>query len=77
MSTLEKEGLMDCLFSRQDIRLLNLKFFRGSSDLIEDDDFREQICLAEKRKAEQTVKRADPPKCKKEPVDLRNLVAEM
>jgi hypothetical protein len=76
MSLHEKDGLMDCLFSGQDKQLINLKFFRGSNDLIEEEHFREQVCAAEKRKQAGTVKRSDPPKCKKSPLDLRKLVAE-
>jgi len=76
MSLHEKDGLVSCLFSGQDKQLINLKFFRGSNDLIEEEDFREQLCAAEKRKKAKTVKKSDFPKCKKAPLDLRKLVAE-
>lgn len=34
MSQHEKDGLMDCLFSEADMKLKNLKFFRGGADEI-------------------------------------------
>jgi hypothetical protein len=76
MSTQEKDGLMDCLFSGQDKKLVNLKFFRGSNDLISEDEFKEQVCAAEKRK-NSTVKAGKFPSCKKGPLDLRKIVAEL
>jgi hypothetical protein len=78
MSITEKDGFMDCLFSGQDKKLANLKFFRGSNDLIEESEFRGEVAAAEKRKADHSVKHADaPPACKKKAVDLRKLVAEV
>ena len=76
MSKQEKDGLMDCLFSGQDHKLLNLKFFRGTSDLISEEDFRDELCSAEERKRSGAVKKSEAPRCKKSPVDLRKLVAE-
>jgi len=77
MSKQEKDGLMDCLFSGQDHKLVNLKFFRGTSDLISEEDFRDELCSAEERKRLGAVKKsASAPRCKKPRVDLRKLVAE-
>jgi hypothetical protein len=76
MSTKEKDGLMDCLFSRQGMKLLNLKFFRGSNDLISEEEFKDQICKAENRKRT-SVKAGAFPKCKKGPVNLARYVAEL
>ena len=76
MSIQEKDGFTDCLFLRQ-AKLINLKFFRGSNDLIEESDFKSEICAAENRKLQGAVKSVSPPKCKKGFVDLRKLVAEL
>ena len=42
MSTIEGDPLMACLFDRQDMRLVNIKFFRGSADVIAEDDLRRE-----------------------------------
>jgi hypothetical protein len=78
MSLHEKDGLMDCLFSRQDMKLVNIKFFRGAGDVISNDEFRAELCAAAARKKSGEVKRsASAPKCKSAPVDLRDFVANM
>ena len=78
MSKHEKDGLMDCLFSRQDMKLVNVKFFRGSSDVISPDEFRAELCAAADRKRTGEVKRSGTaPRCKGEAVDLRAFVADM
>ena len=40
MSDREKDSLLDCLFSGQDMKLYNIKFCRGSRDLIGVSDLR-------------------------------------
>jgi hypothetical protein len=42
MSDNEKDSMMDCLFSGQDMTLRNIKFCRGSDDLIAPEDLRAQ-----------------------------------
>ena len=78
MSLHERDGLMDCLFSRQDRKLVNIKFARGSSDVISNDEFRSELCAAAARKKSGEVKRsATAPRCKLPTVDLREFVANM
>ena len=43
MSAIEGDALMSCLFARQDMRLLNIKFCRGSADTIDASDFRAEV----------------------------------
>lgn len=78
MSKHEKDGLMDCLFSRQDVKLVNIKFFRGSSDVISPDEFRAELCAAaERKKSGELKKSGTAPKCVRESVDLQAFVADM
>jgi len=77
MSGHEKDGFKACLFSRQDVKLINLKFFRGSDDLISEAALREEVCESEDRKRRGTLKAGAFPKCRKAAVDVRTLVAEM
>jgi hypothetical protein len=71
------EDGLDRLFSRRNVRLANLKFFSGSSDLISSEEFRKEFFAAEDRKQSGAVKSSNPPSCKKPPIDLRKLVADM
>lgn len=77
MSNLEKR-VMDCLFEGQDVKLNNIKFFRGTDTLIDEDRFREELCASVLRKsAAKAILSETPPKCSKAPLDLRALIAEM
>ena len=73
----EKDVLTDCLFSRQDgARLRNIKFFRGTRDLISEEEFRTALSQSiERRKAAEPS--TEPPKTNKAPIDLRRFVADM
>lgn len=75
MSKQEKEGL-DCLFSRQDRRLVNVKFMRGKALTIAPEAFREEICsIVEQRDAGLTP--TGPVHSGREPVDVRKLARDM
>ena len=75
MSKLEKDGLKDCLFSRQDRKLVNIKFMRGSANTIPSDDLRTAICsIVQQRDAGQP---SGPAKSRKPATNVRNLVASM
>ncbi|MCB1503106.1 MAG: hypothetical protein KDK07_25565 [Bauldia sp.] len=76
MSEHERDGLMDCLFSRQDHRLVNIKFFRGSRDLITESEFRKELqgSIERRRNAEKLPDR--PPQTEKPAIDLTTIVAE-
>ena len=73
MSTLEKDGLEACLFSRQDRKLVNIKFMRGTDKVIEADD----LCAAVTTLINQrnTGTPSGAAKSGKTPTDVRNLVA--
>ncbi len=75
MSDHRKDVLEDCLSLRQDRPLLNVKFFRGRSDVISDEEFRAEICAAVDRKRSGEVRPNGAPKCTKPPIDLRAFVA--
>ena len=76
MSTQEKDGLMDCLFSRQDRKLVNIKFMRGSADVIATEDVRAAICSIVKQR-DAGVGQSGPAESGKAPTNVRNLVANM
>ena len=72
-----ERGVLDCL-AGQDMKLLNLKCFRGSDDLIEPDAMKAELCASVERTRSGAIQRsATPPKCVKAPVDVRDLVADM
>lgn len=78
MSKHEKDGLMDCLFSRQDMKLINVKFFRGGSDIISLDEFETELCAAAERKRTGEVVATDvAPRCKRKAIDLLAFVENM
>jgi hypothetical protein len=76
MSTQEKDVLQDCLFSRQDKKLVNIKFMRGNAKIIAPEAFRTEICsiLAER---DGGLKASDAAKSGKTPTNVRKLVAGM
>jgi hypothetical protein len=78
MSKHEKKGTVDCLFTRQDMKLINVKFFRGDSDIISEEEFNsERACAAERKRTGEVVASPQAPRCKRAPIDLRQLVADM
>jgi hypothetical protein len=76
MSTLEKDGLEACLFSRQDRKLINIKFMRGSAEIIAPEDFRAEICSVVTQR-DSGQKPSEPAKSGKNPTNIRQLVAGM
>jgi hypothetical protein len=78
MQSNHERKAMDCLFEGQDVKLYNLKFFRGTDYSIPEDRFQEVFCesMARRDSAKASVSSV-PPKCFKAPIDLRALVAEM
>jgi hypothetical protein len=75
MLKLEKDGLEACLFSRQDRKLVNIKFMRGTAKVIEADD----LCEATSALIYQrdTGTPSDAAKSGKAPTDVRKWVASM
>jgi hypothetical protein len=78
MSEHGKEGALSCLFSKQGMKLLNVRFFRGSSDVISVDEFRREICDSEERKRSGELKSSkQAPRCKQKPRDLDAVLASL
>jgi hypothetical protein len=76
MSTLEKDVLLDCLFSRQDKKLINIKFMRGTAETIAPEAFREEICSIVAQR-DGGLRPSGAVKTGKTPTDVRKLVADM
>jgi hypothetical protein len=74
MSTQEKDVLQDCLFSRQDKKLVNIKFMRGNAEIIAPEAFRTEICSI---LADGGLNASDAAKSGKTPTNVRKLVAGM
>ncbi len=76
MSTLEKDVLLDCLFSRQDKKLINIKFMRGNAEIIAPEAFRAEIgSIVAQRDG--GLEPSGAAKSGKTPTDVRKLLAEM
>jgi hypothetical protein len=76
MSTLEKDVLQDCLFSRQDRKLINIKFMRGNADIIAPEAFRAEICSIVAQR-DNGLKLAGAAQSGRSPTEVRKLVAKM
>lgn len=79
MSEHGRDNSLDCLFSGQDGKIVNVKFFRGDDDLIAAEDLREEFVASFKRAKEARAKgeKSNVPKCRKAPLDLRKIVADI
>ena len=77
MSTLEKDGLKDCLFSGQDNKLLDIKFFRGDKEIIAPDEIAAQVCAIARQRKAGLKPAAGPARSGKDRVNVRKLVASM
>lgn len=77
MSNPERK-VMDCLFEGRDVKIDNVKFFRGTDTLIDEDRFEAEFCASvQRRDAPKAGISSAPPACVKGPLDLRALIAEM
>jgi hypothetical protein len=77
MSKHEKEG-RDCLFERRDMTLINVRFFRGESDLISEEEFnRERAASAERKRSGELKPERGAPRCKGDSIDLQKFVADI
>ncbi|MBR1241590.1 hypothetical protein JQ620_15785 [Bradyrhizobium sp. AUGA SZCCT0274] len=76
MSTHEKDVLQDCLFSRQDKKLFNIKFLRGNADVIAPEDFRAEICSIVAQR-DTGLAPSGAVRTGKPQTDVRKLVADM
>ena len=76
MSKHEK-GRLDCLFSGQDMKLVNIKFCRGDRDVISEEEFCAQICAIADQKRAGMQPSAGPTHSGKSKVDVRAIVAKL
>ncbi len=76
MSTCEGDTLMACLSSRQDAKLDNVKFFRGTDELISEAKMAEEFkdSLIRSRKHTKDASSMAFPKCRKSAVDVLEFV---
>lgn len=75
MSHQEKDSL-DCLFSRQDKKLINIKFMRGTADVISPEEFCAEICATVARR-DNGLQSTGAAKSGRSPVDVRDLVTQL
>ena len=73
MSIQEKDGLEACLFSRQDRKLINIKFMRGTDRVIPTEDLCAALTTIVDHRDSGTP--SGPAKSGKQPTDVRNFVA--
>lgn len=76
MSAVEGDTLMACLTSRQDGKLDNVKFFRGTDELISEAKMVEEFSasLTRSRKHRRDTASLAFPKCKKSAIDVSEFV---
>jgi hypothetical protein len=78
MSAKPRESGLECLFSDPGRKLDNIKFYRRSDVPITQARFKEEVCASvERRRAPGAKISQSPPSCRKAPIDLRALVADM
>jgi len=78
MSKHSREDGMDCLFERRDMKLVNIRFFRGQSDIICEDEFNaERAAAAARKRSGEITPAPHAPQCKQAPIDLRKVVADI
>ena len=78
MSEHGRDKVADCLSSGQGRRLRNIKFMRGTDDVILKEDFHGEFCASvARRESGALVAQDGPPRLKKPVVDVRTLVSDM
>jgi hypothetical protein len=78
MAEVRKDALAECLFDRKEARLTNVKFFRGSNDVISEADFRAQAHAAIVQMSTKAAKSSDTPPVSDRPsINVRELVAKV
>jgi hypothetical protein len=76
MSEHEKDSILNCLFSGNDMKLRNVRFFRGGSDVIEAADFRAEVHAIATQRRTGGAKQIGWPKSERPKVDLHKFVAD-
>lgn len=78
MSNPARDSTLGCLFSDPERKLDNIKFFRRSDVAISPTRFKQEVCAsADRRKAKGAIISRTPPASRKQPIDLREIVADM
>jgi hypothetical protein len=77
MSDHEKDSVMSGLFAGPSMRLKNLKFFRGSQDVISEDEFCAEIHSAGIQRRTDSAKPMAWPVSAQPRVDVRDFVANI
>lgn len=73
MSEHEKDSLMERLYDRQSMKLLNIKFCRGSRDVITPEELRAESHSALLQDRTGAARPGHAPRSKQPPVDLEIL----
>ncbi|OXE36602.1 MAG: hypothetical protein CGW95_06710 [Phenylobacterium zucineum] len=76
MSDHEKSSVRDCLFSEQDMKLRNIRFARGGAEIINESDFRAEICKAAAQR-QAGLEAASWPKTTRAKVDVSEFLAAL
>lgn len=73
------KSIKDCLHpERADMKLVNVKFFRGDNTYITPDEFRAQLCAAAAYKRDHAESRqTEAPRSAKAKVNVRDLIATL
>jgi hypothetical protein len=78
MSKREKDALVDCLFSRHDMKLVNVKFCRGTADIISPDEFKREVHSAVlQNRMDRGAASKIPPHSGRKAINLREFVATL
>lgn len=78
MSTLEEDAFMSCLFDRQDMKLVNIKFFRGVERVISTDEIRREAHSAIMQlKLDPDLASKEPPRSGCKEIDVASFVASL
>jgi hypothetical protein len=70
-----KDSVISCLFSGQDMKVRNVRFCRGSDDVITEGDLSAEFHAALVQKRDGLVKPTGAPKSERPKVNIRELVA--
>lgn len=77
-SDTDMDQLLKFLCHREEQTLVNLKFFRGDRDLVAPEELTHELHSAlEQRRLNLAVITTEPPDAEGEPVDVRELVANL
>lgn len=72
-------SIKDCLHpDRADMKLVNVKFFRGDNSYITPDEFRAQLCAtAAQKRSNPSARRDEAPRSARQKINVRELVATL